>query len=67
MRQFYCIIEKGVAMPHQLSWSHMLPLLPLDDINAINYYIEITIKLNWAIIIIISTYCYITLNTSVTS
>ena len=46
MRQFYCIIEKGVAMPHQLSWSHMLPLLPLDDINAINYYIEITIKLN---------------------
>ena len=24
----------------------MLPLLPLDDINAINYYIEITIKLN---------------------
>ena len=46
MRQFYCIIEKGVAMPHQLSWSHVLPLLPLDDINAINYYIEITIKLN---------------------
>ena len=46
MRQFYCIIEKGVAMPHQLSWSHILPLLPLNDINAINYYIEITIKLN---------------------
>ena len=23
MRQFYCLIEKGVAMPHQLSWSHI--------------------------------------------
>ena len=23
MRQFYYIIEKGVALPHQLSWSHV--------------------------------------------
>lgn len=44
MRQFYYIIEKGVAVPHQLSWSHVLSILPLDDINEINYYINISIK-----------------------
>ena len=44
MRQFYCMIEKGVAMPHQLSWSHILSLLPIDNINEINYYIDISIK-----------------------
>lgn len=31
-------------MPHQLSWSHILSLLPIDDINEIKYYIEISIK-----------------------
>ena len=44
MRQFYYIIAKGVALPHQLSWSHILSLLPIDDINEINYYIDISIK-----------------------
>ena len=37
MRQFYYIVEKGVALPHQLSWSHILTLLPIADINAIKY------------------------------
>ena len=46
MRQFYYIIEKGVAMPHQLSWSHILSLLPINNINEINYYIEVSIKQN---------------------
>jgi len=44
MRPFYYIIEKGVALPHQLSWSHILSLLPIDDINEINYYIDVSIK-----------------------
>ena len=42
MRQFFYFIEKGVAMPHQLSWSHILSLLPLNDIQKIKYYINIT-------------------------
>ena len=46
MRQFYFLIEKGVAMPHQLSWSHILSILPLEDINEINYYISTSIKRN---------------------
>ena len=46
MRQFYCLIEKGVAMPHQLTWSHILSSLPIDNINEINYYISISIEQN---------------------
>ena len=49
MRQFYYIVEKGVAVPHQLSWSHILSLLPLRDINEINYYIKLIENLNLSI------------------
>ncbi|MBQ7136426.1 MAG: DUF1016 family protein [Bacilli bacterium] len=31
MRQFYYMIEKGVAVPHQLSWSHVLAILPIEN------------------------------------
>ena len=41
MRQFYLLIEKGVAMPHQLTWSHILTILPVKDVDAIKYYIYI--------------------------
>ena len=46
MRQFYYVIEKGVAMPHQLSWSHVLLILPIDNVDKINYYINVSIKQN---------------------
>ena len=41
MRQFYFMIEKGALLGHQLSWSHYRELIPLKDINKINYYINI--------------------------
>ena len=40
MRQFYLIVEKGVALPHQLSWSHILAILPINNINEISISIE---------------------------
>ena len=46
MRQFYLTIEKGAAMQHQLSWNHYKVLLPLKNINKINYYINISLKEN---------------------
>ena len=46
MRQFYFVLEKGVAMPHQLSWSHILSILPIDDVDKINYYIKIAEEQN---------------------
>ena len=50
MRQFYLIIEKGAAMRHQLSWSHYRELLPIDNINEINYYISVTEKNSLSVI-----------------
>ena len=46
MRQFYLIIEKGATMRHQLSWSHYRELIPLKDVNKINYYVNECIKRN---------------------
>ena len=46
MRQFYVLFEKGAALPHQLTWEHLRLLLPLKDINKVNYYIDISIRDN---------------------
>ena len=43
MRKFY-IFQKGQALPAQLTWSHYIELLKIEDFNIINYYINITIK-----------------------
>ncbi len=45
-RQFYLKIEKGAALRHQLSWTHYRESLTLDNINELNYYVEITIEQN---------------------
>lgn len=47
IRKFYLIFsdEKVAPLVPQLSWSHCLLLLPVKDVNKINYYInEISIK-----------------------
>lgn len=49
MRQFYLIIKKGATLSHQLPWSHYVELLPLNNINEINYYIDISIKQNLSV------------------
>ena len=46
IRQFYVNIEKGATMSHQLSWSHYVELLPLENIDIINYYVNKCIKSN---------------------
>ena len=38
MRQFFWIIKKGATLSHQLNWSHYYELIPLSNINIINYY-----------------------------
>ncbi len=42
MRQFYNVFsnEKVSPLVTQLTWSHCLLLIPLKDINKINYYIK---------------------------
>ena len=46
MRKYYLIFkdEKVNALRSQLTWTHYRELLVLKDINAINYYINITIN-----------------------
>ena len=48
MRQFYRIFsnEKWSAMPTKLTWSHYTEMLVLEDINEINYYVNISIHQN---------------------
>jgi len=46
MRQFFIMIEKGAALRHRLSWTHYRELLVLNDIDEINYYIEVSINRN---------------------
>ena len=46
MRKFYVLFSKSQAVPDQLTWSHYIELLKLKDMECINYYIDISIKLN---------------------
>ena len=41
MRKFYLIFRKMQALPAQLSWSHCIELLKLDNYDEIKYYIYI--------------------------
>ena len=36
MRQFYSILEKGATLSHQLTWSHYVELLIVNNVNIIN-------------------------------
>ena len=54
IKQFYNVFnnEKVSPLVTQLSWSHCLILLPIKNIDVINYYItkfqvEIFLKDNW--------------------
>ena len=49
MRQFYIIIQKGATLWHQLTWSHYRELIILNEINIINYYINISINQNLSV------------------
>lgn len=48
MKQFYNIFcdEKIAPLAQQLSWSHYVELLPIKNINEIEYYINQSIDLN---------------------
>ena len=48
IRKFYLIIEKGATVWHQLSWSHYREILKIENINEINYYLEMAVKNNFS-------------------
>ena len=49
MLQFYNLKEKMQTLSAQLSWSHYVELLILDDVVKINYYINIIEEQNLSV------------------
>ena len=49
MRKFYLFVQKGQTMSAQLAWGHYVELLKFNDVNKINYYIDISNKLNLSV------------------
>ena len=49
MKKFYVIIAKLATVSQQLTYGHYVELLPIDDINKINYYIKISEEENLSI------------------
>ena len=40
MRQLFLHVQKGAPLVHQISWSQYTILLPLKDLNKIDYYVN---------------------------
>ena len=49
MKKFYLMFEKVATVSQLLTWSHYVELLKFEDINKINYYIDISIKNNLSV------------------
>ncbi len=46
MIKFFNLVSKLASLPPILTWTHVRLLLPLTDINEINYYISLIIRDN---------------------
>ena len=46
MRQFYLLFRNRQALPGDLSWSHCIELIRLNDAKQIEYYIKLSRNLN---------------------
>ena len=49
MRKFYYFIEKSHALSDQLTWTHYREMLPLSNVNEINYYVQISLIQNLSV------------------
>jgi len=49
IRQFYILIKKGATLWHQLSWSHYKLLIPINNTNIINYYLNRCLENNLSV------------------
>ena len=48
MRQFYAIFPISAEVLHQLSWTHFVELLKIDDSLERSFYLQQTINENWS-------------------
>ena len=49
MRNFYLLVQKRQTLSAELTWSHYVELLKFNDINIINYYVNICIIQNLSV------------------
>jgi predicted nuclease of restriction endonuclease-like (RecB) superfamily len=49
IRQFYLAHPKGAKLSHQLSWSHIVELLKIEDPLERSFYEQQTIREKWAV------------------
>ncbi len=49
IRQFYLAYPKGATLSHQLSWSHIVELLKIDDPLERGFYEQQAIREKWAV------------------
>ena len=48
MRQFYQVFPISAELPHQLTWTHCVELLKIDDPLERGFYLHQTINENWS-------------------
>jgi len=48
MRQFYVVYQKGAKASHQLSWTHFVELLKIDNSLERSFYLHQTVNKNWS-------------------
>ena len=49
IRQFYLAFPKGATLSHQLTWSHIVELLKIEDTLERGFYEQQTIREKWAV------------------
>ena len=49
MRQFYLLSKKIATLSQQLTWSHYVEILKINELDKLQYYIYITAKLNLSV------------------
>ncbi len=48
MRQFYLIFPISAELPHQLSWTHWVELIKIEDTLERSFYLQQTLIENWS-------------------
>jgi predicted nuclease of restriction endonuclease-like (RecB) superfamily len=49
IRQFYLLYPKGATLSHQLSWSHVVELLKIDDPLERSFYEQQSVSERWSV------------------
>ena len=49
MRKFYCLFKIRSSVMHELSWTHYLELIKIDENSKRNFYLKEAINSRWSV------------------